>query len=113
METRRTGTPTRSFLHALTCAAILWAQIQRSTTALAEKGDTYETITTPGALKVVVRPEVQLRNTALRLLRGYLAVLGLSPVDIGRVDRAALPEEEDDISTFLFAKRREDARFFG
>src|SRR5512135_3713311 len=71
-ETARTGTPTRSFPHVLTGAALAWVQLERCTTTLAEKGDSYETTTTTGALKILPRPEVQMRNGALRLLRGYL-----------------------------------------
>ena len=104
-ETARTGTPTRSFAHILTGAAIAWAQLERCTKTLAEKGDVFETTTTTGALKLAMRPEVQIRDTSLRLLRGYLAVLGLSPVDIGRVDRAALPAEEADDFEKRFLRR--------
>ena len=104
-ETECTGTPTQSFPHVLTAAAIAWVQLERSTNVLAEKGDTYETTTTTGALKIATRPEVQLRNTALRLLKGYLSELGLTPAAIGRVDRAAMPREEDE------AARRQRQRF--
>jgi P27 family predicted phage terminase small subunit len=115
-ETARTGTPTRSFRHVLTGASIACAQLERCTTALAEKGDTYETKTTTGALKILPRPEVQLRAGALRLLKTYLVELGLTPAAIGRVDRAALPTEEDGTNAFAFLSgdrlaRRQ--RFFG
>jgi phage terminase small subunit len=117
-ETRRTGTPTRSFQHVLTGGAIAWAQLQRTTGVLGEQGDTYESETSNGARKIVVRPEVQMRAAALRLLKGFLSELGLGPVAIGRVDRAALPKEEDNAGTFLFGKRgrpydRDTERFFG
>jgi hypothetical protein len=48
---------------------------------------------------------VQLRHAALRLLKGYLGELGLTPAAIGRVDRATLPMEDDFDSVFLFGKR--------
>src|SRR4051794_25472111 len=51
-ETRRTGTPTRSFPHVLAGAAVAWAQLERCTTLIAEKGETYESQTTTGGLKL-------------------------------------------------------------
>jgi phage terminase small subunit len=102
METERTGTPSRSFQMAVTGGALTWASLKRCTAVIDEKGETYESRTTTGALKILVRPEVHLRNTMLRLLKGYLAELGLTPSSIGRVDCAALPREEDELS----ARRR-------
>jgi len=90
-ETEAIGTPTRSFTHALTGGAVVWTTFAQCNRAIAEHGETYATTTTTGAPKLLPRPEVALRNTALRLLRLYLSELGLSPVAIGRVDRAALP----------------------
>ena len=115
-ETARTGTPTRSFGHVLAAAALAWASLERCTATLAARGETYETATTTGALKILPRPEVQLRNTVLRLLKGYLSELGLTPAAIGRVDRAALPKDEDtNAFAFLFGAERQKRRrrFFG
>lgn len=104
-ETERTGTPTRSFPHVLTAAALAWAQLERCTTVLSEEGESYETTTTTGALKIVARPEVHLRNTAMRLLRAYLVELGLTPAAIGRVDRASLPQPPTAMEQELFGRR--------
>ena len=93
VEVERTGVATRSFTHVLAAAAVAADQLIRCTKALSENGDTYETETTTGALKIVARPEVALRNTSLRLLKGYLSELGITPVAIGRVDRAVLPKD--------------------
>ena len=91
-EVERTGIPSKSFTHILAGAAVAWVQVERATAVLSEKGDNYETTSTTGALKIQPRPEVAQRNTGLRLLRSYLVELGLTPVGIGRVDRAALPK---------------------
>lgn len=111
-ETQRTGTPTRSFSHVLTGAALAWGQLERCTVVLATKGDTYETTTTTGALKISARPEVHVRHAALRLLKGYLGELGLTPAAIGRVDREALPPEEGELTDFLFGRRMQEERCF-
>jgi P27 family predicted phage terminase small subunit len=114
-ETERTGTPTRSFPHVLTGATLAWVQLERCTKVLAENGESYETTTTTGALKIMARPEVQLRNTVLRVLKGYLAELGLTPAAIGRIDRTAFPQEEDDDNAEFFGSKRATRRrrFFG
>jgi P27 family predicted phage terminase small subunit len=105
-ETERTGTPTRSFPHVLAAAALAWAELERCTAILSDKGESYETTTTTGALKIVLRPEVHLRNTALRLLKAYLGELGLTPAAIGRVDRGAMPKRPDgDLEDSLFGRR--------
>lgn len=105
-EIERTGIPSRSFVHVLAAAASAWVQLERYSAILSEKGDTYETATTTGALKIMPRPEVHLRNTALRLLRGSLGDLGLTPTAIGRVDRKAIPEIEDETEAWLFGDRK-------
>jgi P27 family predicted phage terminase small subunit len=104
-ETERTGTPTKSFTYVLTGAALAWTQLERCTAVLAEKGETYESTTTSGGLKIVARPEVQLRNTAMRLLKVYLVELGLTPAAIGRLDLSAMPRRPADPGRFK--------RFFG
>ncbi len=91
-EVEETGIPSASFTHVLAGAAVAWIQVRRATKVLTEKGDAYESTTTTGALKILPRPEVGQRNAALRLLKMYLVELGLTPVGIGRVDRAALPK---------------------
>ena len=92
VEVEAIGLPSGSFAHALTGAAVAWATLERCTAFLAAGGESVETETITGALKLVARPEVSSRNTALRLLRSYLVELGLSPAAIGKVDRAALPQ---------------------
>ena len=91
-----TGLATGSFPHVLAGAAVAWVSLQRSTETLARVGETYETTSTNGALKVVERPEVESRNKALRLLRAYLSELGLTPAALGRVDLAKLPAPRSD-----------------
>jgi len=103
-EVERTGIPSASFGAVLVGAALAWATLERTTAVLGAAGDTYETSTTNGALKIVPRPEVAQRNTALRLLRAYLAELGLTPAALGRVDRAALPKRPGTARSFLFPK---------
>jgi phage terminase small subunit len=114
VEIERTGVPSRSFAHVLATAACAWVQLERYSAVLSEKGDVYETSTTTGALKIMPRPEVHLRNAALRLLRGYLGDLGLTPLSIGRVDRKAVPPAESPLEEQLFGARQARVeRFFG
>ena len=88
-------------------AAIAWVQLQECTKVLGEKGRTFETSSTTGALKILPRPEVEMRNVSLRLLRAYLIELGLTPCSVGRVDRAVMPRVlRDPTEEFLFGERR-------
>lgn len=103
-ETERIGAPTRSFTHVLTAAAVAWTQVERCTKALASTTETYESKTTTGALKILLRPEVGLRTTALRLLKVYLVELGLTPASIGRIDLSAMPSPRDAARDALYAK---------
>jgi phage terminase small subunit len=106
-ETAATGTPTRSFGAVLEGAALVLASLQRYTATLTEAGETYESATTSGALKICTRPEVHLRDTALRLLKGYLAELGLTPGSVGRIDLSGMPRPRDAAHDAYFE------RFFG
>lgn len=114
-EVQRCGIATGSFGHALTGAALAWVQLESDTAALAN-GSTYESETTNGARKILLRPEVHSRTASLRLLKAYLVELGLTPVSIGRVDLTAVPKPRsrdpgeqyfnDDTEEFLFGSRR-------
>lgn len=100
-QVEATGTPTRSFPLAIAATAILWSEIEQCNAALATTGATFETKTTSGAPKLALRPEAEMRMAALRLLRAYLAELGLTPGSVGRVDRAAMPESPDAFERFF------------
>jgi hypothetical protein len=108
-EVERTGLPSRSFGHILTAAAVALAQLMSCNQVLAEKGTSYETTTTTGALKIVARPELATRNTSLRILKGLLAELGLTPLAIGRVDRTAIPKARTPRQNRFFGLENRDA----
>jgi phage terminase small subunit len=102
------GTPPASFVHVLTPTAIIWEQLRQDTEALAtEAGSTYESTTTKGARKLVLRPEVSNRAATLKLLRSYLETLGLTPSSVGRIDLSAMPRQRTD------AEEARVERFFG
>lgn len=110
-QAERCGTPTASFPHVLTAAAIVWDQLRRDCETIGTEGMTYESKTTSGARKLVLRPEVYNRASTLKLLRGYLTELGLTPASIGRLDLAAMPADESDEDRV--AKYMKSQRFFG
>jgi hypothetical protein len=104
-DVRATGTATKSFGVALEGAAVVLAAVRRHAATVTAEGDTYTTTNTNGDPNVLPHPAAAQLNTSLRLLRAYLSVLGLTPMDCGRVDRVVLPMEEDENARFLFGRR--------
>jgi hypothetical protein len=103
---RATGMATKSFGLVLEGAAVVLAAVRRHATTVTTEGGFYTTTNTNGGPKVLPHPAAAQLNTSLRLLRTYLSVLGLTPMDVGRVDRSVAPQEEDTDGEFLFGKRR-------
>lgn len=75
----------------LICACEHYSAFRKASRVLAEKGDTYETIGEAGTM-IRVRPQVRMRQDALRNYQRALTELGCTPTQHARVRR--LPDNQ-------------------
>ena len=89
------GLASESHTEMLTLVSIALDEVQRCTAVIDAEGMTCSTIATSGALVIKPRPEVTIRQTALRRAQSILAEFGLSPASVGRVGLKAGEQEHD------------------
>ncbi len=78
----------------LICACEHYSAFRKASRILAEKGNTYETNGEAGTM-IRVRPEVRMRQDALRNYQRTLTELGCTPTQHGRVRR--LPDNQTEM----------------
>ena len=79
------GVPSATHTEMLALAAVRLAEVQTHSRVIARKGSTYKTTNTRGDVAYKTRPEVALRNEAMRHAHALLAEFGLSPASAGKV----------------------------
>lgn len=76
-------------------------EVESLSKVLQEGGRTYETTNTQGDICFKARPEVAMKNEAMRHAQSLLAEFGLSPAAVNKVSARSGDEEEDPLRDYL------------
>jgi P27 family predicted phage terminase small subunit len=79
------GNSSATYSHALSMAAMLWADMEELATDIAKEGWTVESETAHGAIIVNANPKVRMLRDTQRELRTMLIEFGLTPASIQKV----------------------------
>lgn len=85
------GMATADHVHNLGMAATSLWEWERHEDVLESLGWTYTTVNNAGSTMFRARPEVAMRDRAMRRAESLLARFGLSPADVGKVAASAPP----------------------
>lgn len=78
----------------LSLAATRYDEVLECTAVLEDLGRVYTTVMISGSVQFKARPEVAMRNDAMRHLQSLLAEFGLSPASVSKV--SAPPGEREN-----------------